>query len=269
MNSRAFPIRTAAAIAAIVTIASMAAAVQSPPDIDPSRFVPAVTNAFFPLPPGHTFHYRGTKDGVPTTNDTEVTNQIKMILDVPCTVVHDRAYENGLLVEDAFDWYAQDLDGNVWYFGEDTREFDVDGNVISTEGSWEAGVDDADPGIVMEGSPRNSDHYRQELARNVAEDSASVLSLDESVCVDYGCFDGVLLTKETSRLEPGAVEYKYYASGVGFGRGDDQGREREHGAHRHHALVFEPSPCDAGVRRCRPPISSRGLPAKPPPAPRG
>jgi len=206
----------AIALASVLAALSIAAATPSPPDVDPANFVRGVDNPYFPLEPGTTFVYEGTKEGVPTHDEIHVTHETKVILGVSCIVLHHQAFENGTLVEDTFDFHAQDADGNVWYFGEDTRELDPAGNVISTEGSWEAGVNDADAGIIMEAHPRVSDRYYQEFLPGVAEDQARVLSLQESVCVGYGCFDGVLLTRETTRLEPGAVEQKYYAKGVGF-----------------------------------------------------
>jgi len=186
------------------------------PTVDPSNFVRDVTNKFFPLKPGTTFFYEGTRDGVPSRNETNVTHRTKRIVGVRCIEVHDQAFENGILVEDTLDWYAQDIYGNVWYFGEDSKELDPGGNVISTQGSWEAGVNDAQPGIIMEADPQVGDRYSQEIAKGVAEDMARVLSLDEATCVAYGCFDHLLLTRETSRLDPGVVEQKYYAAGVGF-----------------------------------------------------
>jgi hypothetical protein len=186
------------------------------PDIDPADFVSRITNDLFPLKPGTTFFYEGTKDGAPTSDKMFVTHNTKKILGVNCTVVHHQSFEGGVLVEDTFDWYAQDVDGNVWYFGEDTKELDPDGHVISTEGSWEAGVDGAEPGIIMEAHPHVGDRYYQEFSAGVAEDQAQVLSLDKSKCVHYGCFDDLLLTKEWTRLEPGVVENKYYAEDVGF-----------------------------------------------------
>jgi len=186
------------------------------PAIDPNNFVRHVTNEFFPLKPGTVFFYEGTKDGVPTTDEMTVTHETKQILGVTCTVVRDRAFEDGVLAEDTIDWYAQDKQGNVWYFGEDTKELDPNGNVISTEGSWEAGIDGAQPGIIMEAHPHKGDRYQQEFSSGVAEDQAQVLSLDKSKCVKYGCFDDLLLTKETTPLEPGQAENKYYAEDVGF-----------------------------------------------------
>jgi hypothetical protein len=201
------------------TAAAKPQATRPAADINPANFVSEVTNPFFPLKPGTTFYYEGTTEGVPNNNITAVTHETKQILGVTCTVVHDQAFEEGVLVEDTFDWYAQDKDGNVWYFGEDSKELDEDGNVISTEGSWEAGVDGAQPGIIMKAHPKVGDRYQQELAPGVAEDMAQVIRLqDEEVCVRYGCFedDEVLLTKEWTPLERGVVEEKYYAEDVGF-----------------------------------------------------
>lgn len=185
-------------------------------DTNPENFVSTVDNKFFPLQPGTAFFYKGKKDGVHTSNVTFVTHATKQILGVTTTVVRDRAFEKGVLVEDTIDWYAQDRTGNVWYFGEDTKELDKSGNVISTEGSWEAGKNGARPGIIMEANPKAGDRYHQERAPGVAEDMAQVLSLDKSACVPYGCFNNLLLTKEWTPLEPGVVEHKYYAEGVGF-----------------------------------------------------
>ena len=123
------------------------------------------------------------------------------------------------LVEETFDWFAQDMDGNVWYFGEDATEFQ-NGVPVSHEGSWEAGVDGAMPGIVMEANPRVGDSYKQECAAGVAEDEAKVQSVNKSLCVRYGCFDDVVQTRETSPLDPHVVELKYYAPDVGFIQGD-------------------------------------------------
>jgi len=184
--------------------------------IDPGNFVSKIDNPYFPLRPGTTFTYRGETEGVPTRNVTIVTNDTKVILGVTTTVVHDQVYENGVLAEDTFDWYAQDKAGNVWYFGEDTKELDENGNVISTEGTWEAGVNGAEPGIVMEANPKKGDKYQQEFAADVAEDMAQVVGFVDSFCVSYGCFNNVLVTKEWTPLERGVVENKYYAKGVGF-----------------------------------------------------
>jgi hypothetical protein len=183
---------------------------------DPNNFVKKIDNPYFPLKPGTTFIYRGETEGTPTKDVTIVTHQTKEILGVTTTVVHDRVYEDGVLTEDTFDWYAQDKQGNVWYFGEDTKELDENGNVVSTEGTWQAGVNGAEPGIVMLAHPHKGDKYQLEFAAGVAEDMAQVLGFKNSLCVKYGCFKHVLVTKEWTPLEPGVVENKYYAKGVGF-----------------------------------------------------
>src|SRR5215470_12571595 len=175
----------------------------------------AVTNPYFPLPPGTTFHFEGEEDGIPSTDDVIVTQDTKVILGVTCTVVHDIVYSDSVKSEETFDWYAQDDDGNVWYFGEDTKEFDADGNIISTEGTWQAGMNGAQQGIIMEANPRVGDKYQQEFAAGVAQDMAQVVNLNRSMCVPYGCFDDLLLTKEFSPLEKGTTDHKFYAPGVG------------------------------------------------------
>jgi hypothetical protein len=194
-------------------VASVAAAGQ-PPGFDPDNFGCQVTNPLFPLVPGTTTFYEGESEGVPTTNITEVTCDTKVILGVTTTVVHDRAFENGVPVEETFDWFATDCDGNVWYLGEDSTDLPS----LSKEGSWEAGVDGAEPGFIMLANPQVGDRYYQEFARGVAEDQAKVISLNGSACVEYQnlCSDELLVTKETTRLDPGIVENKYYAERIGF-----------------------------------------------------
>ena len=196
------------------TSSSLSAA--STPQFDPNNFVSVVDNPFFPLDPGTTYFYEGQEDGIPTSTVTEVTHDTKPILGVTATVVHDVASVDGVPVEETFDWYAQDKQGNVWYLGEDSRELDEFGNVIGTAGSWEAGVDGAEAGIIMLADPKKGDRYRQEFAAGVAEDTAQVVGLAEDVCVPYDCFDGLLLTKEWTPLDRGVVDNKYYAEGVGF-----------------------------------------------------
>jgi hypothetical protein len=195
-----------------------ASAVVHPPDVTFADFIPrqVIDNPYFPLLVGTFFLYEGTKEGVPTRDEICVTRQTKLIEDVQVTVVHHRSFEGSPLspspVEDTKDWFAQDVFSNVWYFGEDTVE--LPGG--SREGSWEAGVDDADAGFIMLAYPQVGDRYFQEFARNVALDQAKVLSRTESVTVHGVPYTDVLLTRETSQLDPGVVEYKYYAPGVGF-----------------------------------------------------
>jgi hypothetical protein len=211
---RSFAIATMALAMLLVSVSAVGAT--SSLQLDPGNFVSVIDNPYFPLEPGTTFIYRGESEGTSTRDVMEVTYDTKVILGVTTTVVHDQAFEEGVLVEDTLDWYAQDKAGNVWYFGEDTRELDENGNVISTEGSWEAGVNGAEPGIIMLADPKKGDKYQQEFAADVAEDMAQVIGFEDGVCVRYGCFDNVLVTKEWTPLEHGVVENKFYAPGVGF-----------------------------------------------------
>lgn len=184
------------------------------PVIDPANFVTTIDNPYWPLQPGTTFVYEGIKEGKKQRNEVTVTAETKTILGVQCVVVHDQVTVNGELIEDTLDWYAQDKDSNVWYFGEDSKRYEK-GKVASTEGSWEAGVDGAQPGIIMPGTPKVGDAYRQEYYAGEAEDMAEILQIGGSVTVAYGTFDDVLVTKEWSALEPDVIEHKTYAPGVG------------------------------------------------------
>jgi hypothetical protein len=184
------------------------------PVIDPANFVRHVTNPFFPLPPGQTFVYEGqTRDGF-EHNDFIVTHKTKRIMGVTCTEVHDVVYLDGKLAEDTLDWYAQDRQGNVWYFGENTAEFEG-GRPVTLAGTFTAGVNNDKPGIIMEANSVVGDFYRQEFSLGNAEDNALVVSLKTTVKVPAGEFHGCLKTEETTPLEPDALEDKYYAPGVG------------------------------------------------------
>jgi hypothetical protein len=188
------------------------------PIVNPAAFPASttITNRYYPLKPGTTFLYKGEEKGGAVRNTVVVTRQTKVILGVRCVVVRDRVTVNGELIEDTWDWYAQDTHGNVWYFGEYTTEFQH-GVVTGHAGSWQAGVQGARPGIAMLGSPRVGQSYHQEARTGVAQDMAAVLNLSDSVCVPYGCYHGkVLVTKEWSPLEPDVIAKKYYAPGVGM-----------------------------------------------------
>ena len=186
------------------------------PRIDPADFVAVVDNAYMPLSPGTTFVYDGTTENGNEHNEVYVSSETKTILGVECVVVKDTVVVDGVLEEATLDWYAQDKSGNVWYFGEDSKEYQ-EGGVVSSAGSWEAGVNGALPGIVMQADPAVGDTYRQEYYKGEAEDWASVLSLTESATVGTGAYSKVLVTKEWSGLDnPPVYEHKYYAEGVGF-----------------------------------------------------
>ena len=182
------------------------------PVIDAANFVAQIDNPYLPLIPGTRWSYQST-DGVETT-EVEVLADTREILGITATIVHDTVYEDGEVIEDTFDWFAQDSEGNVWYLGEDSKEYE-DGKVVSTSGSWEAGVDGAQPGIVMHAAPRVGVGYRQEYYAGEAEDLAQVLKLDAEATVPFGSYQGVVVIQEWNPLDPDVVENKYYASGVG------------------------------------------------------
>jgi hypothetical protein len=185
------------------------------PPFDAAPFVAGIDNPYLPLTPGTVLHYRSeTPEGV-ETNDVAVTRDSKQILGVAVTVVHDQVFLEGELAEDTFDWYAQDREGNVWYFGEDSKEIE-NGQVVSTEGSWEAGVGDNEPGIIMLAHPKVGLAYHQEIAPDIAEDMARVLSLKAAPDVPYGSFDNCVGTMEWSLIEHGVREHKAYCPGVGL-----------------------------------------------------
>lgn len=184
-----------------------------------------IDNPYFPLVAGKSYIY----DVVNTDPDTsttetelilvEVLPQTKVVSGVETRVVRDRVWLEGLLIEDTFDWYAQDDTGNVWYMGEYVTDYFYDefGMVIGTnhDGSWEAGIDGALPGYLMEANPLLGDYYYQEFYAGSAEDEGAVIGLGETHTVPYGMFSDVLRTRDTTALDPSALEHKFYAPGVG------------------------------------------------------
>ncbi len=184
--------------------------------LDPNDFSTTIDNTYLPMAPGTQMTYRGVdEEGTVSTITVTVTDQTrKMANGVTARVVRDTAREDGKIVEDTFDWFAQDDVGNVWYLGEDTATFE-DGRKQSAEGSFEAGVDGAQAGVAMPADPKPGPVYRQEYYRRHAEDNGQVLSTREMVDVPEGHYDSVLLTKDTSSIERSTLEYKFYAPGVG------------------------------------------------------
>ena len=184
---------------------------------DPSRFVAGVTNPYFPLVPGTTYSFRGeTADGVETVV-VEVTSLVKTVQGITATVVRDRVYLDGDLVEDTYDWFGQDVDGNVWYLGEDSHEIE-NGRPVNSEGSWEAGVDGARPGIYMWADPSAhvGEAYFQEYYPGEAMDKGRVLGLGRAVQVPAGNFTDCLETEDWNPLEGNTTEHKFYCRGVGL-----------------------------------------------------
>lgn len=181
------------------------------PAIDPTGFAAEVTNPLFPLPVGARWVYEGGGETIEVT----VTSERRTILGISATVVHDVASIDGEIIEDTLDFYAQDDDGNVWYLGEETAELE-NGVIVSTEGSWQAGVDNAKPGILIPAVPVIGVPYRQEYLACEAEDFGEVVALDQTITVAGTTHTGCLQTEDTTPLEPDVQEHKFYCPDVGL-----------------------------------------------------
>jgi hypothetical protein len=199
-----------------------------PVTLDPADFVPQIDNPYWPMAPGtrwvsREFDFEGSQRVT-----VSVLDRTRDIEGIEATVVHDVVSERGELVENTFDWYAQDVCGNVWYLGENTKEYE-NGQVVSTAGSWEHGVDGAMAGVVVPGDPQVGLTYRQEFYAGEAEDTGQIMSLDEQAQVPFGHFRNVLLTRDYTPLDPKVLEYKLYAQGVGpvLALGISGGSDRE------------------------------------------
>jgi hypothetical protein len=226
------------ALAAALALTLGAGAAGAPPlptgsepvHLDPADFTTRITNPYWPMRPGTRWVYRETDaDGGQKRVVVTVTDRTKLIANgVTARVVHDVVTRRGRLVEVTDDWYAQDDAGNVWYLGEDTTEYE-DGRPVSTEGSFEAGVDGAQAGVVMPARPRRGMRYRQEHYEGEAEDRASIVSVREQAGTPAGHFRRVLMTRDVNPLEPKVLEFKFYARGVGpvLAVGISGGSERE------------------------------------------
>jgi hypothetical protein len=185
-----------------------------PVDMNVYDFETSVSNPLWPMTPGTHWRFRETDtEGGHQRNDVTVLERTKVVDDIVTTVVHDVTIEHRKLVENTFDWYAQDKCGNVWYFGENTRAYSHGG--VSREGSWKAGVDGALPGVIVPAEPTVGMSYRQEYLAGEAEDRARILSVDEKASTPAGFYRHTVLTAESTALEPRVSEYKFLALGVG------------------------------------------------------
>ena len=199
-------------------------------DLDPDEFTTAIDNSYWPMEPGTRWTYREIDEqGKELTVVVTVTSETKQVAaGITGRVVRDTVTEDGELIEDTLDWYAQDADGNVWYLGEETAEFE-DGRLTTRAGSFEAGVDGAMAGVIMPGTPEVGQAYRQEYYEGEAEDNGEVLSVEEQAEVPAAHYEDVLLTKDTITIEPDVLEFKLYAPGTGpvlvFGVSGGGGRE--------------------------------------------
>jgi hypothetical protein len=212
-------------VAVLVTAGCFAACAESTstttvsprlPALEGASFVEGIDNQYLPFVPGSRWVYAGEDEGELEHIEVTVLVDPRAVDGIPAVVVRDVVTLDGAVAEDTFDWYAQDAAGNVWYLGEDSREID-DGEVVSTHGSWESGVDGAVAGVIMWADPMGhaGDPYYQEFYEGEAEDSAEVVRMGDTVTVAAGTFEDVLVIREWNPMEPGVVELKYYAPGVG------------------------------------------------------
>ena len=187
-----------------------------PVNLNPADFTTDITHPYWPMKPGTRWTYRDVdeKGEVQTVVVVATAETKKLANGITARVVRDTVRSDGELVEDTLDWYAQDSAGNVWYMGEDTAEFE-NGKIASREGSFEAGVGGAQPGILLPAEPQVGQKYRQEYLKGEAEDNGEVLGINQLVEVPTGRYSDALLTRDTTNLEPDVVEYKLYAPDIG------------------------------------------------------
>ena len=183
--------------------------------LDPADFTTNIDNPYWSMSPGDKWVYNETSGDSKQRNVVTVTHKTKTIANgVRARVVHDVVYEDGEATEITDDYYAQDKNGTIWYLGEDTAEYE-NGRLTTREGSFEAGKDGAQAGVIMPANPQDGMMYRQEYLKDEAEDEGEVLSTDEQVEVPFGYYKDALLTRDTTPLEPKVTEYKLYARGIG------------------------------------------------------
>lgn len=184
------------------------------PELDPNDFVSVIDNPFLPLIPGTTRIYEATTEDGLERVEVSVLKETKEIEGIECTVVRDIVFLDDVVIEDTHDWFAQDIEGNVWYLGEIALNYE-DGELTDIDGSWVSGKDNAKAGIVMPAMPAVGDYYRQEFLFGEAEDMGEVESLTASATVPFGSFTDCLRTRDFTPLESDANENKYYAAGIG------------------------------------------------------
>jgi len=188
------------------------------PEVELTNFTNStiITNPLYPIGAGKKYIFEGqTPDGLEHIEEQRL-NTTKLILGITCIVVNFKAYVDGILIEEAQDWYAQDNSGNLWYFGEAVDNYDADGVLLDHAGSWEAGKHNAKPGIIMLADPQQGDAYREEYYFRHAEDEAEVLETGITVTTPLGTFNNCIKTRNWTRLEPDLNEHKIFAPGYGL-----------------------------------------------------
>lgn len=188
------------------------------PDISPSNFSNStnVTNPYSPFTAGKKYIYEGHKKNAVERIVEQRLSATKVIIGINCIVVNFKAYLNGILIESALDWYAQDNSGNLWYFGEAVDNYNEDGTFKDHAGSWEAGVNGAKPGTIMFANPKAPTKYREEYYFDHAEDQAEIIATGVTVTIPLGTYTNCVKTRNFTRLEPDLNELKFYAPGIGL-----------------------------------------------------
>lgn len=188
------------------------------PDMNPAKFTNSttLTNPYFPMEAGKKYIFEAQTEDGKERIEVQRLAATKVVMGITCVIVNDKVWLNNVLIEDTDDWYAQDNDGNVWYLGEEVDNFNADGSFKDHHGSWEAGVDGAQPGIVMLADPQVGMTYRQEYYFNEAEDQGEVIALGQTVVTPYGTFTNCVKTHDWTELEPDLNENKFYAPGIGL-----------------------------------------------------
>jgi hypothetical protein len=187
-----------------------------PVTLNSADFSATIDNSQWPMTVGSRWVYRVTdmSNGSTRRELITVTPRTKLMADgIRARVVRDVVTDHGKPVEVTDDWYAQDSHGNVWYFGEHTTSYEH--GKPTDNGSWEAGVDGAMPGIALPAHPTVGLSYREEYSKGIAEDQSRVLALDAQAQVRAGHFTKVLLTEDYSPIERRVSELKFYAKGSG------------------------------------------------------
>ncbi len=193
------------------------------PDVSDATFVTGIDNAYLPLPVGAKWTIEGQGTDEAIVINVEVLADTRVVNGVTATVVRDTETIDGELAEDTWDWFAQDSEGNVWYLGEDTCEYEG-GECVDTHGAWEWGKDGALPGIVMWASPEaDGQRYYEEYYVGEAEDVGEVVASGESVTVPAGAYTDCIKVHETSTLDTSISEYKHFCRGVGLVRAEADG----------------------------------------------
>ena len=175
-----------------------------------------ITNPYYPLETGKTYVFEGmTEEGMERI-EVKLKSGTKNIMGITCAIQNDKVWLNGVLIEDTDDWIAQDNDGTVWYFGETVKNYNSRGEFVDSGGSWEAGVDGAQPGLWMPAQPILGMKYRQEYYFNEAEDEAEIIEVGLTVTTRYGTFTDCIVTHDFTDLDKEVKEYKTYAPGIGL-----------------------------------------------------